>query len=990
MTGCTVKDITKEVKQIDSSISINELLNNFKVDFNKDKLGINKPQFSFIDSTMIDSNTNEISIYFNKYFVTQPIREKTVTALSTFLDSYLLEMKKQYNYKFIVENKPLESYIPNFYRSDKNSLDSLRLPLDASRRIPVIRYIDKKKEPSKGLKNRNIVVWNSHGWYYNKSIERWEWQRPRLFQTVEDLLPTSFVIPYLISILENAGATVFLPRERDIQTNEVILDDDDLSNFLKGNLKSFSKHEKISWEKVNFGGFRLGAIPYSDNYNPFGSGAHHTILTEKEETASFEWIPNFPEQGKYAVYISFVPSEKNAVDANYSVYHLGGKTKVEINQLIGGKTWTYIGSYKFKKGYNPELGKVVLSNKSKDIRKLISADAIKFGGGMGVVSRGGSTSGRPKFVEGALYYLQFAGAPDTLIYNLESTDAYTDDYQSRPEFANYLNGAPLGPNTNRNHEGLKIPIDLTLAFHTDAGITNKDSSIGTLVIYSSRDLDSSNHFPNGSSRFSNRDFADILQTEIVNDIQFHFDPNWTRRDLRNSMYSEAFRPNMTGVLLELLSHQNFFDMQLALDPRFKIIVSRAIYKAMLKYLSTQNNSDYIVTPLPITHFRTDITLPGNVRLEWNSQSDPLEPTAKPSGYIVYTRLNNDGFDNGVFTENPFIEFSDVKKNTLYSFKVTAVNEGGESMSSEILSTNISDSYTAPFLIVNGFDRICGPFAVKDSSFAGFVNIIDEGVPHNYDLSFTGLQYDFSPTSEFITNDMPGHGASHADYETKIISGNTFDFVSVHGNTLKELGFSFASSSDEALEDKSINLNNYKFIDLILGEEKSTKWVRPEFDSTKEIQFKTFSKKLQNVLKDYLFSGGNLFLSGAHIASDIIQSSKDKNEIDFIKEILKFDLASPSASKTGFVKSNGNEMSSLSLEFNTKFNDKIYSVESPDGLIPINGSRSIFRYSENQIDAGIFYKKDYGIIALGFPFETIIGSEKRLELMKRILELLELK
>jgi hypothetical protein len=238
--------------------------------------------------------------------------------------------------------------------------------------------------------------------------------------------------------------------------------------------------------------------------------------------------------------------------------------------------------------------------------------------------------------------------------------------------------------------------------------------------------------------------------------------------------------------------------------------------------------------------------------------------------------------------------------------------------------------------------------------------------------------------------MPGHGASHADFENKIIAGNTFDFVSVHGNTLKELGFSFASSSDEALEDKSINLNNYKFIDLILGEEKSTKWVRPEFDSTKGVQFKTFSKELQNVLKDYLFNGGNLFLSGAHIASDMIQTSKDKNDIVFIKEILKFDLASPSASKTGIVKSIRDEMSALSLEFNTKFNDKIYSVESPDGLIPINGSRSIFRYSENQIDAGIFYKKDYGIIALGFPFETIIGSEKRLELMKRILELLDLK
>ncbi len=69
-------------------------------------------------------------------------------------------------------------------------------------------------------------MWPSHGWYYNNKMERWEWQRPRLFQTVEDLLPMSFTIPYIIPMLENAGANVFTPRERDTQTNEVIVDND--------------------------------------------------------------------------------------------------------------------------------------------------------------------------------------------------------------------------------------------------------------------------------------------------------------------------------------------------------------------------------------------------------------------------------------------------------------------------------------------------------------------------------------------------------------------------------------------------------------------------------------------------------------------------------------------------------------------------------------------------------------------------------------------
>ncbi|MCB0298277.1 MAG: hypothetical protein KDG51_24165, partial [Calditrichaeota bacterium] len=81
-----------------------------------------------------------------------------------------------------------------------------------------------------GLAGKNIVVAHSHGWHYDNVEQRWEWMRPRLFQTVEDLLPMSFTIPYLIPMLENAGAYVFVPRERDIQVHEVVVDNDSLAS----------------------------------------------------------------------------------------------------------------------------------------------------------------------------------------------------------------------------------------------------------------------------------------------------------------------------------------------------------------------------------------------------------------------------------------------------------------------------------------------------------------------------------------------------------------------------------------------------------------------------------------------------------------------------------------------------------------------------------------------------------------------------------------
>ena len=421
--------------------------------------------------------------------------------------------------------------------------------------------------------------------------------------------------------------------------------------------------------------------------------------------------------------ISYHSSDQNVNDARYIVYHSGEKTEFKINQQIGGNTWHYLGKFKFKKGFNPDSDKVVLVNMSDDpVNKIVSADAVRFGGGMGIVEREGSTSGRPKFLEGARYWLQYAGMPDTLVYNLnKNRNDYNDDYQCRAEYGNYLYGAPFGPNKDRNVKGLGIPIDLSLAFHTDAGITNNDTTIGTLAIYSIEDADSQFVFPDSVSRLANRDLADILQTQIVNDLQYKYDPVWNRRQLREAQYSEATRPNVPSVLLELLSHQNFLDMKFVLDPRFRFDVSRAIYKAFLRFLSLQYNFEYVVQPLPVDHFSSEFNLSGDIVLRWCPVYDPLESTAKPEKYVVYTRINDGDFDNGVLTDDSVFIFSKIELGKIYSFKVTAVNEGGESFPSEILSVCKMSNDLKPVLIVNGFDRISAPASIEAQNFAGFLN-----------------------------------------------------------------------------------------------------------------------------------------------------------------------------------------------------------------------------------------------------------------------------
>ena len=98
---------------------------------------------------------------------------------------------------------------------------------------------------------------------------------------------------------------------------------------------------------------------------------------------------------------------------------------------MGGGTWVYLGTFPFAKGSNSSQG-VFLNNNSSSNRDVITADAVKFGGGMGNIARKPSDtdkegnpvtpdfdvepeiSGYPRYTEGSRYWLQWAGFNDTI------------------------------------------------------------------------------------------------------------------------------------------------------------------------------------------------------------------------------------------------------------------------------------------------------------------------------------------------------------------------------------------------------------------------------------------------------------------------------------------------------------------------------------------------------------------------------------------------
>jgi len=161
-----------------------------------------------IDSVHVKNNPETITVFFAPDLSYYPFREDSY---HLFMESFRKSLGRRFrNYKIDVlsNNYSPDHLIPNIYRSVLPP-DSLRFPvLPRDRKIPV-RRLD-EFYPEKGLYGNSVALWNSHGYYFEMTLDSWEWQRAKLFGTVEDISVMGYVVPYLTKMLENAGAIVYI------------------------------------------------------------------------------------------------------------------------------------------------------------------------------------------------------------------------------------------------------------------------------------------------------------------------------------------------------------------------------------------------------------------------------------------------------------------------------------------------------------------------------------------------------------------------------------------------------------------------------------------------------------------------------------------------------------------------------------------------------------------------------------------------------------
>lgn len=808
---------------------------------------------------------------------------------------------------------------------------------------------------SHGLFDRHLSLWASHGRYYDGKKDRWKWQRPNLFGTTEDLFTQTIVIPYLIPMLENAGAVVFTPRERDWQKNEVIVD-----NGGRGYVEDSGKE---TWKTAQENGFAYHAGTYRDGENPFTQGTARAVkATKKADVSWASYQPNIPQGGKYAVYVSYQSLKNSVSDAQYIVMHKGQRTVFKVNQQMGGGTWVYLGTFDFDRGNN-EFNRVVVTNSSSE-SGVVTTDAVRFGGGMGNIERGGSCSGMPRCLEGARYSAQWAGAPYSVYSSKNGSDDYGDDINVRSNMTNWLAG---GSTYVPTLEGKKVPIELSLAVHSDAGYTTvNDSIIGSLAICTTSFNDG--RLNSGVSRMVSHDFADSLLTGLQRDISGKY-RKWTRRYLWDRNYSETRKPEVPSAIIETMSHQNFADMRRGLDPNFRFTLARSLYKTILRFVNGNHSVPSVVQPLPVSNFRIERNSSGGLRLSWIAEKDEQEPTAVPTSYIVYTSEDGMGFDNGTVVYTSSFDF-EAKKGVNYCFKVTALNRGGESFPSETLAAYLSKSaHAKDILVVDGFSRLSGPAVVDDYSRQGFDLGSDIGVSYGLTAGWNGRQQCFDK-SRAGSEGEGSLGYCGDELAGRFIMGNNRDGSVCHVKDIAMSGaYNVVGCSLEALDNNLVKLDHSNLVDIAFGLQRN--------DGHSLVVYKTFSETLQSKLRSYAKSGGRILVSGAYVGSDMTQP----HERSFMSDVLKTTF-------TGTDTNAGNNMVDglgLSFDIIRQINDRHFAATSVDRIAACDGrSFAAMRYQDGST-AGVAYDgTDYKSFVMGYPYECINNVRTRQQVMKGLL------
>ena len=791
--------------------------------------------------------------------------------------------------------------------------------------LPWVKNVSRPNKIANGLDGRHFAIWASHGRFYSPAQAVWKWQRVNLFGTNEDLFSQTFVVPYIIPMLENAGAVVWTPRERDWQKIETVVDND---QKLPGYV------EQGKWQKSSVPGFGFSGDVLQDGDNPFIMGtAKFAKIRRKRASCVAKYSPHLQTPGRYAVYVSYQTLDNSIPDAHYVVVHKGIETHFTVNQTMGGGTWVYLGTFDFDSG---ERNYVAVDNVS-NMKGVVTTDAVRFGGGMGNIERGGSVSCLPRCLEGARYSAQWSGAPYNVYSSRQGTDDYADDINVRPMMTNWMAGGSM---YMPEKEGKGVPLEMSLAVHSDAGYHADRSFVGTLGICTSDFNDC--RLSGGESRLISYDFVDQMLAQINKDITYKYG-RWNVRGIWDKNYAETRIPGIPAAILEMFSHENLTDMLYGHDPHFKFLLSRAVYKSMVRFIASRHNKKAVIQPLAPRRFRVLMDANGRATLSWEETVDSMELSARADSYIVYMASGDKDFDNGTVVKSRRTSVS-LYADKVYRFRVTAANSGGQSLPSEELAC-VWHPGGRQVIVVNGFHRLAGP-AVKYNEM---------GLATGFDMNEDpGLSYG---KTACWNNCLP------------FLAGNDFNYTTEHVRAIATMKkYSVVSCSSECIGMGDIILSKYRLLDLILGNERN--------DGYSLQRYPSLPNKLKNEMR---YFSGAMIVSGSYVGSDN-QSPADSA---FVAEVLYADYQSKYRDQSD----SAQVVTGMGVDFDVyrALNEDHYASTSSDVLNPVGPAFPAMLYADGSV-AAVACKQRRSFV-MGFPLECIRTEEQRGLCMRSVLKFL---
>lgn len=773
-----------------------------------------------------------------------------------------------------------------------------------------------------GVLNDKIVFTSGgHGWRWESSLGRYATDRGDSLE-IEEAFGNQDQMSFYADYALRAGATVVPMRPVGRQINERVVDNQlfETPNAAVGTVTFTGTWSNSSSTRYYAADYNADSVPYK-----FASTVTGT------ETATATYTPNLPQAGFYPVY-AWVLRGTDRTEQTYRVNHTGGSTELSVDHSKVGSGWVYLGTYHFAQGTSATgEGSVVISNKAAVAGKVVIADAIRFGNGMGdfVDTPAGApgVSGYPREDENSFHWIaRSVGVGTTLT---TATGASSDNNVSAPSnFAQYMFAGTFG-------EAVYV------GFHSNAGGGRGARGL----------IDSSAPTPNQGGT---NGLADILGDQINQDMQSLpgvFEYDWTAGT--TSTFTSGFgeinlgaAAEMDATIIEVAFHDSVEDAAIMRDPAGRDQIARSTLQGTVQYFSLYGAPLVSNTNLPSApqNVRVVSNASGAATLNW--AAGPSTPAsvygAAATGYKVYASVDGYGFDGGravAGVGTTTLTITGLDPNLTYFFKVAATNAGGESSGSEVVAA-LPSGGVKQVLVVNGFDRFD---RTQNFRYPYLGQAVDRVWPR-YNNSF--------------------------DYVVQVASAIQASKPGVH----------VATTSNEAVISGAVNLTDYNTVIWISGTESTAD--------------DTFNATEQTKVTAFLNAGGNLFTSGSELGWDLDQQNNGRTfyETTLRANYISDDAGTYTATaNTGSI---FNGMSSFAFSNGSSFSqqdNQMYDVAFPDVIAPQAGATAALTYSGGLGGTAAIQSIGTGgagnLVMFAFPFEAMTSEARRNNAMGHILAFL---